>query len=119
MDNSAISEQLSLLGTYYGLDGDTYRSKAYIKASTAIAEHGTVITSGKQAMAIPGIGSSSASVIDEYLSTGKVQRLIELESKNADRKQTIDYLRSFYGIVQSAYLCTNSPLDMASGWTAL
>lgn len=97
--NKELADLLSLIGSYYEMARDTYRAKVFLAAGDKILQHPTPITSGKQAEnEIPGIGKSIREVIDEYLTTGKVQRLQELESKFADRKTTIDYFQSFYGI---------------------
>ena len=97
--NKEIADILSLIGSYYVMAGDTYRAKAFNNASIKISDYDKVILSGAQARKeLSGIGPSIESTIDEYISSGKVQRLSELEDQFTDRKQIIDYFRSFYGI---------------------
>lgn len=55
--------------------GAKMKGVAYKKVSAALAAHGDAITGGKQAAALPGIGKSSAEKIDEFLATGKIQKL--------------------------------------------
>jgi len=97
--NKELAEVLSLLASYYVMAGDTYRATAFTKASINISKHDKAILSGTQARKeLSGIGDSTQRIIDEYISTGKVKRLEELESQFSDRKHVIDYFRSFYGI---------------------
>ena len=97
--NKELADFLGLIAGYYTMARDTYRARTFSNASTQIAEYPTAILSGAQARAqIKGVGESVEKVIDEYLQTGTSPRLQELEIKFVDRKQTIDYFRSFYGI---------------------
>jgi DNA polymerase/3'-5' exonuclease PolX len=97
--NQEIAGILSLLANYYTMAGDTYRARAFNTAANVVAEAPYVITSGKQAQKeLQGIGKSSADIIDEYLNTGSVQRLKELEAQFVEQRRVIDYFRSFYGI---------------------
>lgn len=97
--NQEISEQLLLIGLYYQTENNIYRSKSYISASESIVYHPDEIISGQQARnEIKGIGVSIAKDVDEYLTTGEMSRLKELETKHLERKQIIDYFTTFYGI---------------------
>lgn len=97
--NEEIANNLALLANYYTMAGDTYRARAFNTAANAVIEAPYIITSGKQAQKeFVGIGKSSADIIDEYLSTGQVQRLRELEQQFVEQRRIIDYFRSFYGI---------------------
>lgn len=60
---------------------DKRRSEAFGKAALAIKQYPYPIASGKQAMSLPGIGKSTADIIDEYLQSGKVSRLSELQQQ--------------------------------------
>lgn len=51
------------------------------KAYSALMDHDEVITSGKQAKKIKGIGDSSAKKIDEFLETGKIEALEEVRAR--------------------------------------
>lgn len=97
--NKRLAEVLSLIGNYYTMAGDTYRAKSFDNASTKIAQYPFAILSGSEAIKLfSGIGPSIGAVIDEYLTTGHVGRLQELEKQFQDRAAIIDYFRSFYGI---------------------
>jgi DNA polymerase lambda len=97
--NQPLADILGLLGEYYTLAQDTYRAKTFLDASAAIAKYPVVILTGAQAVAsIPRVGPSTVSVIDEFIATGSIKRLEELERRFADQKATIDYFRSFYGV---------------------
>lgn len=97
--NKELADILGLIGSYYTIARDTYRARAFNNASAKIAAHPYAILSGSQARReLTGIGDSIQSAIDEYMTTGTVGRLQELQVQFPDRKATIDYFRSFYGI---------------------
>ena len=97
--NKELADILALIGSYYTIARDTYRARAFNTASTKIAAHPYVILSGSQARTqLTGIGESIESAIDEYINTGTVSRLQTLQAQFPDRKETIDFFRSFYGI---------------------
>jgi DNA polymerase/3'-5' exonuclease PolX len=52
----------------------------FSKAAKAIRECETVISSGKEAMKLKGIGKGIAGYIDEYLTTGAINKLEELRA---------------------------------------
>lgn len=98
--NKELAEIFSLLASYYTMARDTYRARTFSTASAKIAAHPTEILSGSQARRElgAGIGESTQAAIDEYLRTGTLQRLQEVQARFPDRKETIDFFRSFYGI---------------------
>jgi len=97
--NKNIADILDLISGYYKLTKETYRAKSFGEASKIILNYNKEIISGEQLKkSVKGIGKSIALVIDEYLKTGKVKRLEELEKKCENQKTTIDWLMSFYGI---------------------
>lgn len=97
--NKKLEEILLLIAEYYTMNRDTFRAKSFRNASKKIANFHSPIVSGSQARKdINGIGKSIEQVIDEYISTGSVQRLVDLESKFMDRKDIIDLFLSIYGI---------------------
>lgn len=102
MDNSfniEIADILQVLAGYYTLSKDSIRARSFLTASSAIAQTPDPIVSGKQAQKeIKGVGKSTADIIDEYLQTGKVQRLIDLENLFKEQSSVINYFKSFYGI---------------------
>lgn len=86
-ENSALA---SCLDTLVRLEkrakGDAFKIKSYIAAAGTIRELDRVVTSGK-AMAKPGptkvagIGKGIAAKIDEFLETGTMERIVELEKE--------------------------------------
>ena len=52
----------------------------FSKAAKAIRESETIITSGKDAKKLKGIGDSIAKTIQEYLDTGVIKRLEEMRA---------------------------------------
>lgn len=52
-----------------------FKSNAYRSAASALAAHPTRVKSGKEALAIKGIGKKIADKIDEFLSTGKLKKI--------------------------------------------
>ena len=97
--NKELADKLGLIAGYYRIARDTYRSKSFANASGQIGQYPYVIMSGGQARRdIKGIGESIETAIDEYLNTGKIQRLEELQGKFQEQRKIIDWLLSFYGI---------------------
>lgn len=97
--NKQLADILGLVAGYYTMARDTYRAKAFSNASVQIGQHPIAILSGAQARReIKGIGDSIQAAIDEYFATGTIKRLEELEGRFQDRRQIIDFFRSFYGI---------------------
>lgn len=96
--NKELVDIFNLIGSYYIAERETYKAKAFIDASVSISQYPTLIESGLEAMSLKGVGKSSGDIIDEYLATGSVQRLKDLENKHMDRKKTVDYFTSFFGI---------------------
>ena len=97
--NKNLSEILQLIGSYYTMDKEVYKARAFNSAAVAIGQFKGDIQSGKQLRKLlTGIGPSIESAIDEYILTNDIQRLHDLEAKFADRKQIINYFTSFYGI---------------------
>merc|ERR1712198_751074 len=60
---------------------DRFRSEAYRKAANVLEKLNAPIKSGKEAKKLRGIGSSIADKIDEFLTTGKVQKLEAAKKK--------------------------------------
>ncbi len=67
----------SLEGEEHG-SKDAFKIRAYRKAADTIRELDYEVTSGKEAMKLPGIGKGIAKKIDEFLQTGEIARLEEL-----------------------------------------
>lgn len=96
--NKTICDLLATIGSLYKIKGDTYRARAYLNASSSISFYPDPITSGKQAKKIKGVGKSIADNIDEYFSTGKIQRLVDLQNDLSSQKKVIDLFTSVFGI---------------------
>ena len=97
--NKELADVLNQIGVYYKLDRDTYRTKTFFKAAAALSEYPDSITSGKQVQKdVHGVGKSVSAVIDEYLTTGEVQRLNDLELKHRDKKAVMDLFTEVHGI---------------------
>lgn len=97
--NKDLADKLGLIAGYYTMARDTYRAKSFTNATTQIGQYPYAIMSGAQARRdIKGIGDSIETAINEYLTTGTIQRLEELQGKFQEQRKTIDWLLSFYGI---------------------
>ena len=92
--NSELADVLDSLAYY---EKDEHKSAAYDHAANIIDKLPFKVTSGKELAKGPkkvkGIGKSIANVIDEFLSTGKVQKLERLErgtSTNEEVARALD-----------------------------
>ena len=59
-----------------------FKARALIKASSNLKAHPKAVASGKEAMALPGIGKGTAALIDEFIATGKIETPKELAKAN-------------------------------------
>lgn len=74
--NSDLCDLLNELAEYEkNVARNMYKYKAYLQAARAISEHPTRITSGKEAKQLSGVGEKIAKKIDEFLATGKLEKL--------------------------------------------
>lgn len=96
--NKDMADALAMIANYYSMAQDTYRSRTYRNASAIVANYPDPIGSGAQVQSIKGIGTSVSTDIDQFLRSGVINRLVELEQRFADRKVIIDNFRSIYGI---------------------
>lgn len=98
-NNRTLVDVLKLIGYYYELSNDKYRARSFMNASNNILDHSDVIISGAQARKeIRGIGASIEEVIDEFIETGKVKRLEELQRRFDEVNRTISLFTSIFGI---------------------
>lgn len=95
VSNSEIASHLEEVAKHYQNREDKYRAIAYRKAAAIIKKHPTTITSGKEAMALKGIGKSIAETIDTYLKEGIVDRLQKIDLSEED---TLNLFQSVHGI---------------------
>src|SRR5210317_2236236 len=86
--NSELADVFDELAHY---EKDEHKSKAYDNAAQIIDRLPFKVTSGKELAKGPkkvaGIGKSIANVIDEFLSTGKVQKLDRLEKGTSTNEE--------------------------------
>tara|TARA_Y100000389_G_scaffold67223_1_gene63492 strand:- start:798 stop:2027 length:1230 start_codon:yes stop_codon:yes gene_type:complete len=79
--NSELADVLDDLAHY---EKDTHKSRVYDKAASIIDQLPYKVTNGEELAngpkKIPGIGKGIAKIIDEYIETGKVKKLEELEN---------------------------------------
>ena len=79
--NSELADVLDDLAHY---EKDTHKSRVYDKAASIIDQLPYKVTNGEELAIgpkkIPGIGKGIAKIIDEYIETGKVKKLEELEN---------------------------------------
>lgn len=54
------------------------RYNIYRKAAVAIAAHPQPLTSGAEAKKLPGVGKKISDKIDEFLATGKLNKLTKI-----------------------------------------
>ncbi|KAK4877994.1 hypothetical protein RN001_010500 [Aquatica leii] len=74
--NHDFCEFLSELAEYEkNVNRNIYKYNAYRKAASVLAAHPTRIKSGKEARALNGVGDKISKKIDEFLQTGKLQKL--------------------------------------------
>jgi DNA polymerase/3'-5' exonuclease PolX len=87
--NSELADVLDSLAYY---EKDEHKSAAYDHAANIIDQLPFKVTSGKElakgSKKVKGIGKSIANVIDEFLSTGKVQKL-EILEKGASTNEEV------------------------------
>jgi len=85
-----LVEKLKLIGMYYKMNKDQYRSLTYLKAAKLIAKY--------KRYDLPGIGPSVKKDIREYESTGMITRLEKLIKESAEKFETIELFTKVYGI---------------------
>ena len=74
-NNERIHSMLLELAETEKVKGDKMRSGAYYKAAASVKKCDEMITSGKQASKLEGVGKKIAEKIDELLTTGAPWRL--------------------------------------------
>ncbi|ETV95858.1 hypothetical protein H310_10900 [Aphanomyces invadans] len=80
--NQALAEAFSDLAGFEFKKGDRFKGGSYSKVAKAIRDAEDALTSGKQAMKLKGVGKASATKIDEFLETGKIEKLEEYRAGN-------------------------------------
>src|SRR5210317_1698406 len=94
--NSELADVLDSLAYY---EKDEHKSAAYDNAAQIIDKLPFKVTSGKELAKglkkVKGIGKSIANVIDEFLSTGKVQKLERLEKGPSTNEEVARALEDY------------------------
>lgn len=100
--NDNVAQFLHKLGKVYDTLGDVPRSRTFIDAAALVQDSVVPITSGAVALSVfkgKGIGPATAKEIDQFISTGTSDRMIQLTTgKEARKLEQLRYFRSFYGI---------------------
>lgn len=79
--NADVASLLFQIGELYTLQGDYFRSRAYLRAAQrieAFPENIRTLHEGGELKTIPGVGRGIATTIDEYLTTGTSSHLEDL-----------------------------------------
>ena len=102
--NQNIIKNLNILAKYYKTIGDPWRQQAYQRAIISIKSYPKEIVDIKQVKGLKGIGKTMQTKIKEYLDTGhirkvdEIQSIIEKESKKNTQETTIDTFKNIWGI---------------------
>mmetsp|Transcript_16398 Transcript_16398/g.38445 ORF Transcript_16398/g.38445 Transcript_16398/m.38445 type:complete len:131 (+) Transcript_16398:424-816(+) len=73
--NQELAELFKELSSFEFKKKDRFKGVAYKKVSATLSAHPEKISCGKDARVLPGVGKESEKKIDEFLSTGKIERL--------------------------------------------
>ncbi|XP_034249831.1 DNA polymerase beta-like [Thrips palmi] len=88
--NHDICDFLSELANYEkNVNRNIHKYNAYRKAASAIASHSTRLTSGEEARKLDGVGQKISDKINEFLSTGKLQKLEKIHSDDTSTAVTL------------------------------
>ncbi|CAG9770196.1 unnamed protein product [Ceutorhynchus assimilis] len=95
--NHDFCEFLTELAEYEkNINRNIHKYNAYRKAAATLAAHPTRVKSGAEAKKLPGVGDKISKKIDEFLQTGKLQKLEKIH--NDDTSQAINLLARVTGI---------------------
>jgi len=88
--NSDFCNMLHELAEYEkNVSNNIFKYKAYRKASSIIAEQPQRIKSGSEAKKLPGIGAAIAKKIDEFIKTGKLEKLEKIKADDSNSAITL------------------------------
>lgn len=98
--NRDLSVMLAKIASYYSFVNDKHRKNTYDKAAKNVRDYNEKILSGKEAREnIAGIGVSIEKDINEYLSTGEMERLETLKRQHGTSfNDTVDLFLRVHGI---------------------
>ena len=88
--NQALLDALNQLGKLTASEGNEFKARSYYKAVRVIIKHAQVIENKDQALVLPGIGESIASKIEEFLTTGTIEKLNPSKDKKDDLAKLLD-----------------------------
>ncbi|KAK3931439.1 DNA polymerase beta [Frankliniella fusca] len=95
--NHDISDFLSELANYErNVNRNIHKYNAYRKAASSISAHPVRLTSGEEARKLDGVGLKISQKIDEYLTTGKLQKLEKIHQD--DTSTAVNLLTRVSGI---------------------
>ena len=95
--NSEFCEILNELSVFERtVSNNAFKANAYRKAATVISKHPTKLTSGEEAMKLPGVGKQIGLKLDEFLQSGTLQKLDKI--KKDDTSLAITELTRVSGI---------------------
>lgn len=99
--NSEFCDFLIELAEYEkNVSRQIHKYNAYRKAASVLAKHPTKIKSGEEARKLPGIGDKIGRKIDEFIKTGKLEKLEKIRSD--DTTKAIQQLTRVSGIGPAA-----------------
>ncbi|XP_072051179.1 DNA polymerase beta-like [Amphiura filiformis] len=99
--NTGIVDFLTELANYEkNVTRAMHKYNAYRKAASTVAKHPTALKSGAEAKKLDGVGVQIAKKIDEFLATGKLQKLEKI--RGDDTSTAINLLTRVTGIGPAA-----------------
>lgn len=75
--NEGLVAAFKELSKYEFEEGQKFKGAAYVKVANALAALEDKVESGKACLELKGVGKASAKKIDQFLETGKIDRLEE------------------------------------------
>jgi len=99
--NSNLLDKLIVLREYYQTTKDTFRSRAYSNAIFSISNLQKEITDISHVKNLKGVGKSIFAKIDEYLTTGQIQKVQEVEDllkSRIPKEKTIEIFGNIWGV---------------------
>ena len=74
--NATVAALFSELASFEFKREEKFKGVAYMKIVTILLAHSEKVAGGLQAGLLPGVGKQSAMKIQEYIDTGKIDRLV-------------------------------------------